>query len=134
MAIRSIAQLKAWFRKGAYPLASQFADWMDSYWHKDETIPIGSVEQLSERLNDKYDRQVGEELERSFERLSESHEQHKKDNEADLKQINKELDTLAEENERLAGVIAGETARATGEEAAIRQEIADADMREQSLR
>ena len=134
MAIRSIAQLKAWFRKGAYPLASQFADWMDSYWHKDETIPIGSVEQLSERLNDKYDRQVGEELERSFERLSESHEQHKKDNEADLKQINKELDTLAEENERLTSVIAGETARATGEEAVIRQEFADADMREQSLR
>ena len=55
MALRSITQLKTWFRKGAYPLASQFADWMDSYWHKEEKIPIDSVEQLAEQLNGKYD-------------------------------------------------------------------------------
>uniref|UniRef100_UPI00272D0473 hypothetical protein n=1 Tax=uncultured Alistipes sp. TaxID=538949 RepID=UPI00272D0473 len=62
MALRSITQLKTWFRKGAYPLASQFADWMDSYWHKEEKIPIDSVEQLAEQLNGKYDAAQAKEL------------------------------------------------------------------------
>lgn len=53
MAIRSISQLKAWFKKGAYPTAEQFADWMDSFFHKEETVPIGSVSGLTEQLNGK---------------------------------------------------------------------------------
>ncbi len=134
MALRSIAQLKTWFRKGAYPLASQFADWMDSYWHKDEKIPIDAVGQLAERLNEKFEASSGEELQHNIERLSEDYGQHRKDNEADIKQINEELDALAEEDERLSGVIAAETARATEEEGAIRQAFADADMQEQAAR
>lgn len=62
MAIRSIAQLKSWFKKGAYPTAEQFADWLDSFFHKEEKISINDVDQLSERLNDKYDRTDGDEL------------------------------------------------------------------------
>ena len=53
MAIRGISQLKAWFKKGAYPAAEQFADWMDSYFHKEESIPIGSVGGLTDQLNGK---------------------------------------------------------------------------------
>lgn len=55
MPIRSRLQLKAWFRKKAYPTESQFADWLDSYFHKeDDTIPINSVASLTDRLNEKY--------------------------------------------------------------------------------
>lgn len=49
---RSIAQLKEWFRKGLKPLETQFADWLDSYWHKDATdIPISSISGLQNALN-----------------------------------------------------------------------------------
>lgn len=55
MAIRPLVQLKTWFIRGAYPKAEQFADWMDSFWHKtDDKIPISSVDELAGRLNDKY--------------------------------------------------------------------------------
>lgn len=53
MAIRSISQLKAWFKKGAYPTAEQFADWMDSFFHKEESIPITTVDGLTDQLNGK---------------------------------------------------------------------------------
>ena len=47
MAIRSIAQLKAWFKRGKYPTEAQFADWIDSFFHKEEDkVPISSVEGL----------------------------------------------------------------------------------------
>ncbi|MDR2361710.1 MAG: hypothetical protein LBD91_03175 [Prevotellaceae bacterium] len=37
--------LKSWFVRGAKPLASQFAAWIDSYWHKDDAdIPAGNVQ------------------------------------------------------------------------------------------
>lgn len=48
--------LKGWFKRGAKPLASQFASWMDSFWHKDESIPIGSITDLSSILGNKIDR------------------------------------------------------------------------------
>jgi hypothetical protein len=38
--------LKQWFARGAKPLASQFAEWIDSYWHKDDTIPANKIEGL----------------------------------------------------------------------------------------
>jgi hypothetical protein len=76
MAIRSIAQLKMWFRRGAYPTAEQFADWIDSFFHKEEKVPISSVDQLAERLNDKYDRTDGEELERRQTELEADFEDH----------------------------------------------------------
>lgn len=44
-------QLKAWFRRGMKPLQSQFAAWIDSYWHKDDQIPMASIEGLDDALN-----------------------------------------------------------------------------------
>ena len=43
MAQQTIATLKNWFRTGAKPLQGQFWDWLDSYWHKSETIPSSAV-------------------------------------------------------------------------------------------
>ncbi len=54
MAIRTIAQLKAWFRKGLYPTESQFADWLDSYRHKQESVKMSEVTGLTIALNQKY--------------------------------------------------------------------------------
>lgn len=45
--------LKSWFLRGLKPLATQFAAWIDSYWHKDETIPIANIEDLPQTLNSK---------------------------------------------------------------------------------
>lgn len=51
MAIVSRKQLKAWFRRGLKPLESQFASWIDSFWHKDDAIPMSSVDGLTDALN-----------------------------------------------------------------------------------
>jgi hypothetical protein len=51
MAIQSINTLKSWFKRGLKPLQQQFSDWLDSYWHKEETIPIAFIEGLQELLN-----------------------------------------------------------------------------------
>lgn len=40
-----------WFKRGLKPLETQFAAWLDSYWHKDEGIPIASVTNLQTVLN-----------------------------------------------------------------------------------
>ncbi len=80
MAIRSIAQLKAWFKRGAYPTAEQFADWIDSFFHKEEKIPISSIDGLPDRLNAKYDRTSGEELERRQTELEGKFDIHSEEN------------------------------------------------------
>ena len=51
MAIQNINTLKSWFKRGFKPLQQQFYDWMDSYWHKDEKLPISSVNGLENILN-----------------------------------------------------------------------------------
>jgi hypothetical protein len=51
MAIQSINTLKSWFKRGFKPLQQQFYDWMDSYWHKDEQLPIASINGLENILN-----------------------------------------------------------------------------------
>ena len=51
MAIQSTNTLKNWFKRGLKPLQQQFYDWLDSYWHKDEKIPISTVEGLEGLLN-----------------------------------------------------------------------------------
>jgi len=45
--------LKNWFRTGDKPLQEQFWNWMDSYWHKDESIPMQKVEGLGSVLGNK---------------------------------------------------------------------------------
>jgi hypothetical protein len=127
MAIRSIAQLKAWFKRGSYPTEAQFADWIDSFFHRDDKVPISSVEGLSGRLNDKYARTDGEELERKHQRLAESFEVHVKENEIDFASIHESIGELEAEDARLDGRITDEVTRATGEETTIRQELAAGD-------
>ena len=48
--------LKQWFLRGKKPTAAQFAAWIDSYWHKDEKLPISSVEQLVNALSGKQEK------------------------------------------------------------------------------
>lgn len=55
MAITDKNTLKNWFKRGAKPLASQFAAWMDSFWHKSEMIDIGKIGGLTAALNMKLD-------------------------------------------------------------------------------
>lgn len=45
--------LKSWFKRGLKPLEAQFHAWMDSYWHKDDKIPVASVNNLADVLNKK---------------------------------------------------------------------------------
>lgn len=66
MAIRTITELKKWFRKGLYPTESQFGDLIDSFRHRSEKIGVGDVEGLSGCLNDAYGRKEGEALERAL--------------------------------------------------------------------
>ena len=51
MAIQNINTIKNWFKRGFKPLQQQFYDWMDSYWHKDEKIPIATIDGLESVLN-----------------------------------------------------------------------------------
>lgn len=46
MAKQSINTLKNWFKRGLKPLETQFADWLDSYYHKDDKIGLDAVEGL----------------------------------------------------------------------------------------
>ncbi|MBT1702969.1 hypothetical protein [Chryseosolibacter indicus] len=52
MAKQSLNTLKNWFKKGLKPLESQFADWLDSFYHRDATdIPMSSIQGLTNALN-----------------------------------------------------------------------------------
>ena len=127
MAIRSLNQLKKWFQKGCYPTAAQFADWMDSFFHKDDIIPITSVDGLSERLNDKYNAADGAALEARAGAIADDLAAHRAESILDHRSINDNIEHLETEDERLAQLIADETARATEQETAIRSEVAAAD-------
>ncbi len=41
----------------AKPTAAQFAAWIDSYWHKDDKIPLTSIENLQGEFDKKADRE-----------------------------------------------------------------------------
>ncbi|MDN3673068.1 hypothetical protein QWY99_08410 [Flavobacterium branchiarum] len=45
--------LKNWFRTGLKPTQVQFWNWMDSFWHKDEKIPITAIDEIEGILNAK---------------------------------------------------------------------------------
>ncbi|WP_413512094.1 hypothetical protein [Myroides odoratus] len=47
--------LKEWFSNGKKPPQEQFWGWIESFWHKEEKIPINSIEGLSSSLQDKLD-------------------------------------------------------------------------------
>ncbi|MCL1941934.1 MAG: hypothetical protein FWF54_00045, partial [Candidatus Azobacteroides sp.] len=60
MPTTNITTLKSWFEKYKKPLQVQFADWIDSYWHKNEQIPLSSIDRLTEILEAKTDKEVTE--------------------------------------------------------------------------
>lgn len=43
--------IKQWFKNKLKPTQAQFWAWMDSYWHKDEKIPVSSISGLEKLLN-----------------------------------------------------------------------------------
>lgn len=106
MAIRSIAQLKAWLKRGKYPTEAQFADWIDSFFHKEEDkVPISSVEGLPEQLNGKYDAAAGEQLEGNFRKLKADYEAHEQSSREQFNNIADNIEELEAEDERLQGEI-----------------------------
>jgi len=52
MAIRSRSILKDWFKNFATPPQEQFWDWIDSFFHKNDTIPTSSVDGLDDVIAD----------------------------------------------------------------------------------
>lgn len=48
--VTSKENLKSWFVTGAKPTQNQFSAWMDSYWHKSETISIANITDLANAL------------------------------------------------------------------------------------
>lgn len=56
----SISTIKDWFRNGLRPTQSHFWATWDSFWHKDEQIPIDSIENLQGDLDEKLTLEVYE--------------------------------------------------------------------------
>lgn len=51
MAVTPKITLKGWFKRGKKPTQEQFADLIDSFFHKNESIPIAKVTNLQTALN-----------------------------------------------------------------------------------
>lgn len=51
MATQSIATIKAWFTTGSKPIQNQFWDWIDSFWHKSDNIPMSQISGLDDALS-----------------------------------------------------------------------------------
>lgn len=51
MAQQTKSTLKNWFMTGLKPLQQHFHDWMDSYFHKGESIPQSAIDGLEAALN-----------------------------------------------------------------------------------
>lgn len=49
----AINTIKEWFKTGKYPTQSQFWNWLDSFWHKDDVIPISQINNLETLLDGK---------------------------------------------------------------------------------
>ena len=114
MAIRARSLLRKWFGRGQYPTAEQFSDFFDSFVHRDEDkIAIDKVDELPDRLNGKYGQDDGVRLEGQLELLSDTLSGH--------------IIISDDHFIRLDEGLAAETARAEGEEAAIRGELAAGD-------
>lgn len=56
MAKQTLNILKNWFRTGLKPTQQQFWDWMDSFFHKDEKIPLTSIDGIQEEFDKKADK------------------------------------------------------------------------------
>lgn len=56
MAKQTLNILKNWFRTGLKPTQQQFWDWMDSFFHKDEKIPLTSIDGIQDEFDKKADK------------------------------------------------------------------------------
>ena len=72
MAIQERNILKKWLSKGCKPTAQQFADWVDSYWHKNDSIPSSNIGGLSELVASKAEQSALEALAKSVDVTIES--------------------------------------------------------------
>lgn len=64
--------LKTYFQKGKKPTEEQFSDTLDSFVHKDDSLPIDNVEGLRGALDSKLDRGAESELIKVFDQLEEA--------------------------------------------------------------
>jgi hypothetical protein len=53
MAITDKTTIKNWFKNKLKPTQEQFWAWIDSFWHKDESIPTSKIEELDTILSNK---------------------------------------------------------------------------------
>jgi len=60
MAIVNRTDIKKWFKTNLYPTQLQFWDWIDSFWHKSEQIPLEKINGLQDVLFEKTDVEVFE--------------------------------------------------------------------------
>lgn len=51
MAKVNLTIIKSWFQTGFKPTQTQFSDTYDSFWHKDEQIPIAKIEGINDIYN-----------------------------------------------------------------------------------
>jgi len=54
----SLNTIKNWFKTGLKPTQKQFWDTWDSFWHKDENIPVSNIEGIDNLLNQKANKSV----------------------------------------------------------------------------
>lgn len=106
MAIRSIAQLKAWFRRGMHPTQEQFADLIDSYVHKEDGgMTITQVAGLAERLNGKYPQESGDMLETGQTKLRKEFDTHVAASDTRMAGIIDDVTMLKDADDRQQGEI-----------------------------
>lgn len=58
MAKVNLATIKNWFKTGLKPTQAQFWSVFDSFRHKDDSIPVGSIENLPQYLEAKADKEA----------------------------------------------------------------------------
>lgn len=50
--------IKNWFKTGLKPTQQQFWDTWDSFWHKDDNIPVAKIDGIDNLLNQKANKSV----------------------------------------------------------------------------
>lgn len=53
MAIKDLNTLKEWFSSGKKPTQDRMWDWLDSFWHKNDSLPQDTILNLPETLDEK---------------------------------------------------------------------------------
>ena len=134
MPTKSTVQLKEWFRKGCYPKEEHFADLLDSYFHKEEDIiPIHHVKDLPDRLNDKYPKSDGQELESKVATLRDDFDSYREQTDVQIDNIIDNLEEIEEVDERQQSEIDTLQTRLDDARADIDDEIARAQAAEAEL-